>query len=101
MNDGTVIVAGTAHVDPDQRDEHVAAMQEMVRRARAFPGCIDLSITADPIDASRVTMFEQFASEDALAEWREVVNPPDSDIEMRDRAVWKHQISSSGPPFDE
>lgn len=61
-----LIIAGHIEVDPDSRDATVATMQELVGRARAAPGCLDLAITADPLDPSRVNNFERWESQDAL-----------------------------------
>lgn len=52
-------------------------MQELVKRARQAPGCLDLAITADPLDASRINNFERWESQEALDAWRAVAAPPD------------------------
>lgn len=94
-----VIVAGKIYVVPEDRDKHVASFKAMIQRARAFPGCLDFYIVADPIEEGRVNMFEQFESEEALAAWRAVSKPPKRVSKMLGAEVQKHQISSSGPPF--
>jgi quinol monooxygenase YgiN len=43
-----VIIAGYVLVDEGQRDAYVEAHRDLVECARAFEGCIDLAITADP-----------------------------------------------------
>ncbi len=96
-----LIVSGKIYVAPEDREKHVASFTDMIRRARAWPGCLDLVIAADPIETGRVNMFEHFESEEHLAAWRAVANPPDPVTEMLSADVAKHQISKSGPPFDE
>ena len=36
------------HVGPGSRDAFVSAHQDLVRRARQAPGCLDPAISADP-----------------------------------------------------
>lgn len=95
----TVIVAGNVFVEVSERDLFVAAHQEIVQRARVAPGCIDVSISADPSDPGRVNIFEHWESEHALDAWRAVSPKPDTEIEIAVAEVFKHQVASSGPPF--
>jgi quinol monooxygenase YgiN len=93
-----LIVAGSLYVRPEERDRWVEAHHDIVQIARRAPGCIDLYFCADPIDESRVNMFEQWESEEALQAWRAAAAPPPKP-EIRKATVLKYQISSSGPPF--
>lgn len=96
-----VIVAGKIYVAPGDRDKHIASFEDMTRRARAYPGCLDVYIVADPIEPGRINIFEQFESEEALEAWRVISNPPEPVTEMLSADVQKHQVTASGPPFDE
>lgn len=49
-----LIIAGKLYVAPDHRDEYVAVHEDLIRRARAYPGSLDLAITADQIEPGRV-----------------------------------------------
>jgi quinol monooxygenase YgiN len=93
-----LIVAGYLHVSPEARDLWVEAHHDVVQVARRFPGCLDLSFCADPIDEGRVNMFEQWESEEALEAWRAAAEPPPKP-EILSGNVHTFQISSSGPPF--
>jgi quinol monooxygenase YgiN len=99
MNAQKIIVAGWYVVDPKKRDAYVASFADMVQRARSAPGCLDLAITADPVDPSRVNMFELWRSESDLRAWRAVANPPKRIARMRRVEVEKHVVTKSGPPF--
>ena len=57
-----LIIAGHIEVDPDDRDEAVAVMRDLVTRARDAPGCLDLAITADSVDPTRINNFERWES---------------------------------------
>jgi quinol monooxygenase YgiN len=95
-----LIIAGSVRIDPADRDAFVAAHLDLVRRARQAPGCLDVAITADPLEPDRVNTFEQWESEEALDSWRQVANAPQlPGIELRDVDVWKHDVERTGPPF--
>ena len=54
-----VIIAGHFAVAAERRDEYVATFTDLVRRARQAPGCLDVAVTADSLDAGRVYMYER------------------------------------------
>lgn len=66
-----LIVAGHLVLDPADRDAHVAASAGAVRLARAADGCLDFSVSADPVDAGRVNVLERWSSAEALGAFRE------------------------------
>lgn len=94
-----LIIAGYFKVSSEQRRAFVEAHAELVRRARAYPGCHDLSISEDPFDPSRVNVVELWESGADLEAWRKVSNPPKTGIQFQGGNVQKHCISRSGPPF--
>jgi quinol monooxygenase YgiN len=49
-----IIIAGYSLTEAADRDAAVAAFQPMVERARREGGCIDLHVSADPLDAERM-----------------------------------------------
>lgn len=61
-----VIVGGTFEVDPEDRERFLLSRHDMMRVSRAEPGCLEYSFSADPIDPSRVLLFERWASQEAL-----------------------------------
>lgn len=99
MAERKVIVAGWVAVQPAKREAVVEGFKEMVQRARAFPGCLDFSMTADPIEPGRLNLFEFWESEKALKAWRARARPPKRAAKMLRVEVRKHLIHSSGPPF--
>jgi quinol monooxygenase YgiN len=58
-----VIVGGAFEVDPEQREAFLASRHDTMRTSRAEPGCLEYTFSADPIDASRVLLFERWASQ--------------------------------------
>lgn len=57
-SDVSVIVAGKLYVDPQDRDRFVEGHRCIMKAARRHPGCLDLSISADPVEPGRVNNFE-------------------------------------------
>lgn len=99
MNTHKVIIAGWFTVDPSKRDEVVKAHEDLVKRARQAPGCLDLAITADPVDPARINNFEFWQSEEDLDSFRAVANPPKAITPILSTEMQKHEINKSGPPF--
>ncbi|HJR72466.1 MAG TPA: antibiotic biosynthesis monooxygenase family protein [Luteimonas sp.] len=95
-----VIVAGWYLVDPAKRADFIASFEDLITRARKAPGCLDLAISADAVDPSRVNNFELWESEEHLDAWRKVANPPKPVTQMTAVNMGKHAIARSGPPFE-
>jgi quinol monooxygenase YgiN len=100
MSGRNVIVAGWVTVDPKKRDAVVESFKDLILRARNAAGCLDLAITADPVDPCRINNFEFWQSEEALNAWRAVSKPPKRIARMVRVEVQKHVIQKSGPPFE-
>jgi quinol monooxygenase YgiN len=62
-----LIIAGKLYVDPEYLEEYLASLEDVIRRARTQPGCLDCVIAADPVEAGRVNQFEQWESEEHFA----------------------------------
>lgn len=61
-----LIVGGFFEVDPAEREGFVADRLDGMRRSRAEHGCLEYTIAADPLEPSRVILFERWESQDAL-----------------------------------
>jgi quinol monooxygenase YgiN len=95
-----VIVAGKVYVDPAVRERFVAAHREIVERSREYPGCLDVSISADSVEPGRVNLFEYWESHEVLDAWRKISPAPAEHFEMLDVQVLKHEMSGTRGPFD-
>lgn len=96
-----LIIAGWLAVDPAQRDDFVDSHRKLIERSRHALGCLDLAISADPMDPARVNLLERWDNEQHLAAWRAIADPPEPVAEVLGGDVQKYQISSAGPPFDQ
>ncbi len=61
-----VIVAGWMELDPDKREAFLAGRIEGMRTSRAEPGCLEYTMSADPVDPRRVVLFERWARQEDL-----------------------------------
>ena len=95
-----LIIAGHAHVDAEQRDAYVASFRDLQERSRQAAGCLDVFISADSVDPTRVNIFERWESQEALEAWRERVNPPEVAIEMTSEEVKLYTALDERSPFE-
>jgi quinol monooxygenase YgiN len=65
-----IIVSGRIYVDPSDRETFVSRSLDAVAQARGAPGCLDFVVAADPLEAGRVNVYEQWESEPALEAFR-------------------------------
>ena len=61
-----VIVGGAFEMDPSERERFLAGRFDLIRASRAEAGCLEYTFGADPIDPSRVVLFERWESQEAL-----------------------------------
>ena len=94
-----LIIAGHSTLDAADRDRYVTAHQNLVLRGRQAPGCLDLAITADPLDPTRVNLFERWESKEHLDAWRAVARAPRSKIKLGSVDVMMYVVSDVRPPF--
>jgi quinol monooxygenase YgiN len=92
-----IIVSGRLIVAPGARDEFVAASRESVSAARAADGCRDFVVAADPLEPDRVNVYEEWDSERELMAFRGDGPAPAMGALIVSSAVFRHQVSSSGP----
>jgi quinol monooxygenase YgiN len=77
-----LIVSGHLVLDPADRDAHVLASVGAVRLARQAPGCLDFAVSADPVDPTRVNVFERWVSPEDLDAFRAGGDPADETVDF-------------------
>ena len=65
-----VIVAGHLIVDRADRERQLAGHVSLLEMARAAPGCLDFSVSADLLDPGRINIFERWESQAAVEAFR-------------------------------
>jgi quinol monooxygenase YgiN len=88
-----LIVCGHLVLDPADRDAHVVASAVAVRLARRAPGCLDFAVSADPVDPTRVNIFERWARLEDLDAFRASGDPDDEQSISRIRRFEIEQYS--------
>ena len=70
-----LIIAGHLMVDPAHRAAFLEANGGGVAQARQATGCFDFVQSADPIDSSRINIYERWDNEDNLLAFRGAGQP--------------------------
>lgn len=90
-----LIIAGRLHVSPEARDRYLDGCAEVVRLARTAPGCLDFTLTADLLDATRINVYERWESDDGLHAFRGSGPDTGQTEQILDADVRKYRISST------
>jgi quinol monooxygenase YgiN len=92
-----IVIAGYVFTDARERDVAVCAFAHMVERARKYDGCLDLSISADPVDPERINLFECWRDQSSLNAWRKVAKAPK--VKLRNTCVKLYRSDKAEQPF--
>ncbi|MEM1125679.1 MAG: antibiotic biosynthesis monooxygenase family protein [Bacteroidota bacterium] len=65
-----IIVSGRIYVRPGERQQFLSRSMESVAQARRTTGCRDFVVAADPIEADRINVYEEWESKEALLTFR-------------------------------
>ena len=88
-----VIVAGHIIVEPTERDAYLAGCATVVEQARAAEGCLDFAIGADLLDPGRITVFERWASQEAVEAFRGSGPSDEQGAAMLSAAVAEYDVA--------
>lgn len=90
-----IIVAGRIHVDAIARSAYLEESLEVITLARAAAGCLDFHMSADPIEADRINVYERWESPAAAEAFRASGPSADQAAPIREAEVDQHEVSSS------
>jgi quinol monooxygenase YgiN len=93
-----LIIAGSLKVDPADRPAFLAANADVVGRAREAVGCLDFVQAADPLDLSRINIFERWDSVDDLLAFRGAGQPASDSPPIQAADVKRYVISAIEDP---
>jgi quinol monooxygenase YgiN len=62
----TIVQYAIIPIDPDARDEAMAALTELGEASREEAGVVEYRVTTDVDDENTVRIFEEYADEDAV-----------------------------------
>lgn len=76
-----IIVAGWLRVGEEDRDRYLEMCRPVMETARATAGCRDFHLTADPLDHTRINVYERWETEAAAEQFR-ATGPSDDHQEL-------------------
>lgn len=65
-----IIVAGHLIVVPDMRGDYLEGCRALIVQARSTKGCLDFHLAADPLDDSRINVYERWSDRAELDDFR-------------------------------
>lgn len=94
-----IIVAGSLHISPADRDRYLLAVRDVAEQARQFPGCLDFAQSPDPNDPGRINVYERWESDDSLLAFRSAGTDDGSEVpEILAADVAKYEVSAVTEP---
>jgi quinol monooxygenase YgiN len=90
-----IIVSGSIYVDEAERDGYLAGCREVIVAARKAEGCHDFHLSADPIEADRINVYEQWESVPAVEAFRGSGPSDEQTATIRDARVFQHEVAGS------
>ena len=93
-----LIIAGRLILDPAHRAAFLAANVDVVGQAREATGCLDFVQAADPLDPSRINIFERWDAEDHLLAFRGAGQPASDSLPIQSADVMRYVISAVEEP---
>lgn len=94
-----MVIAGEIRIDPDKRDQAIAAVVEMMTATRDEEGCVTYVFSADLEDPAVFRLFEEWESAAALedhfvtphmAEFQRRI----ADVGVSSRIIHRYEVSS-------
>ena len=90
-----IIVAGSLYVDASARDNYLAGCMDVITAARSAAGCIDFHLSADPVEADRINVFEQWESVEAVEAFRGSGPSEDQAATIRRADVNQYEVTEA------
>jgi quinol monooxygenase YgiN len=91
----TIIVAGHLIVDAAERAEYLRGCTDVMALARRSPGCLDFSLSADPLDPRRINVFEQWDSVEAVEAFRGSGPSEEQATAILEAEIYQHTVGTS------
>jgi quinol monooxygenase YgiN len=91
----TIIVAGHLIVDAAARAAYLRGCTDVMALARQSPGCLDFSLTADPLDPRRINVYEQWDSVEAVEAFRGSGPSEEQATAILDADIFQHTVATS------
>lgn len=90
-----IVVSGHLHVDPDGRASYLDGCHDVVRQARAAPGCLDFALSADLLDPGRINVLERWETLADVEAFRGSGPSGDQTAQIRQADVRQFEVVST------
>ncbi|MEV7287721.1 antibiotic biosynthesis monooxygenase [Streptomyces sp. NPDC093252] len=91
-----LIIAGHLRVEAEDRDAYLTGCVPVIAQARATPGCLDFTLSPDPLEPDRIQVYERWESEEALTHFRDTGPEPEQSARILGAEVRRYEISGVG-----
>jgi quinol monooxygenase YgiN len=89
-----IVVAGHLRVPPERRADYLNGCRDVIELARTAPGCLDFTLSADPLEPDRINIFERWISVNDVEAFRGTdPDGPDADA-IISAAVAQYEVSA-------
>lgn len=85
-------------MDAADRESYLADNRKVIELARAAPGCLDFSMSADLIEPDRINVFERWESGEDVERFRGDGPEQEQAARIRDAEVLRYLISGVQAP---
>jgi quinol monooxygenase YgiN len=92
-----MIVAGHLVVAPGKREQYLRGCSDVVRQARAAPGCLDFAISSDLVDQGPINVFERWGSPQAMQAFRSSGPSDEQTATIRSASIAEYRIDTMDP----
>jgi quinol monooxygenase YgiN len=96
-----VIVGGVFEIEPGDRDAFLAGRLESMRASRAEAGCLEYTMSADPLEPGRLVLFERWADQASLdahlAALQSAPRPPAGGVAPTSATVTVYDVAGERP----
>ncbi|MFC6080069.1 putative quinol monooxygenase [Sphaerisporangium aureirubrum] len=93
-----IIVSGKLYVDAGERGVYLESCRPVVEQARVAAGCLDFALSADPLDPSRINVYERWESDEALEQFRGAGVEAEQAARILDADVMRYRVSGVEAP---
>ncbi|WP_407565352.1 putative quinol monooxygenase [Streptomyces sp. 184] len=93
-----IIIAGMLRVDAAARADYLAGCAQVVTQAREAAGCLDFALSADPVEADRINVYERWETDEDVLRFRDTGPDAAQTARILDAEVHKYRISAVEAP---
>lgn len=95
MDEPSIIVSGWLRVAPGDRAAYLDGCESVIAAARAADGCLDFHLSADPLEADRINVFEHWTTAAAVEAFRGDGVDDDQRVAIVGADVRQHLVARS------